>query len=160
MNVDEFQLHLNNLSNLLRRAGGKKVADEMDEFCLALRPYSDRRMKDLVAMIAKAETITQNGGLPAKPKGKAKKKSDPAAISDAVQRVRNLFERATDASVSREEIETACSELDSIGVPKPALESLARELMISEKLPNKTVIIDRIRQAILTRKGTFQRSHI
>src|SRR5271163_1656928 len=87
VNVEEFQLHLSNLSNLLRRAGGKKVADEFDEVCAGLQPYRDRRLKDLLGMISEAEAIIRNGPPAPKSAGRGKKKANPLEVAQAINRV-------------------------------------------------------------------------
>ena len=160
MNVDEFQLHLTDLSNLLRRAGGKKVADEFDEVCAALQPYRDRRMKDFLSLLANAEEIVRSGVPLAKPAKTKSKKADSQTISAAIDRVRDLYNRALDPATTRDEIEAACKVLADVDPPKSALDGLAREMLISEKLKSKPVAIERIKQAILLRKGSYQRAQV
>ena len=160
MNVEEFQLHLSDLSNLLRRGGGKKVADELDDVCASLQPFRERRLHDLLAMVANAETIIRTG----KPDGKrprpSKKKATPLQIDQATGRVRDLYHRATDITVSRDEIEAACAELDKLELSKAVLEALAKDLLITEKFKTKPQVIAKIRDAIMIRKGTYQRASV
>jgi hypothetical protein len=160
VNVEEFQLHLSNLSKLLRRAGGKKVADDLEDVCAGLQPYRERRLKDLLGMIAEAEAVIRNGPPGPKPAGRSRKKANPDEVAQAINRVRDLYNRATDPAVSREDIDTACKQLGDLDAAKPSLEALAREFFITEKLKNKSIAIEKIRQAILIRKGTYQRSQV
>ena len=66
MNVDELQLHLSDLGQLLRNAGSRKTADALAGFCQRLQPYRDRRLTDLLALLAKAEAFVSTGTPPAR----------------------------------------------------------------------------------------------
>jgi hypothetical protein len=154
VNVDVLQMHLSNLSQLLRSAGGKSTANELDELCQLLQPFRDKKLKDLIASISKAEEIIRNGAAASKPRKASSKTSDLAPIS---ARIIDLYQRAGLPSVSREEILGAFSELEALNPTGPQLKAIANQIGIREKL-NKVLLFSKMRQTVLDRKGVADRA--
>jgi hypothetical protein len=154
MNVDVLQMHLTNLSQLLRSAGGQKTAGELDDLCQQLQPYRERKVKDLIASIARADEIIRNGP----PAPRARK--TPNKVVDAgpiTEKIIDLYHRAGQSGVSREEIVAAHSELEALDPSLAQLKGIARQIGVSEKATKKSDLLARIRQAALDRKGAADR---
>jgi hypothetical protein len=151
MNVDELQMHLTNLAHLLSNAGAGKAAKELDEFCELLQPHGGKKLKDFVAL------ITSAGQPPAAPKPRTSKaKKDPAAVEAALSRLVDLYSRAAEPTVTREEIVTALDDLDRLGLTEKELKEFAPRVNVPPKF-RKAELLAQIRAALLGRKGLAER---
>jgi hypothetical protein len=158
VNVDELQLLLSDLSHLLRNAGNRKPADALTEFCQRLQPYRDRRLSDLLALLDKAEEIVRTG---APPRTKARPpKADSQAAAMLHSRIIALYERAREPDTTREQIEKAFAELETLDLPVAELQALAKRVDISQKLRTKKALLDAMKRAVMERKGAFQRVQV
>jgi hypothetical protein len=155
VNVDVLQMHLTNLSQLLRSAGGQKTATELDDLCQLLQPYRDQKLKDLIASIARADEIIRNG-LPAP---KARKASSKVVVDAGpiTAKIVDLYQRAGQPSVSRDEILAAFAEVEGLNLSMDQLKAIAKQVGVSEKATKKADLHHRIRQAALDRKGAADR---
>jgi hypothetical protein len=151
VNVDALQMHLTNLSHLLRDAGGKTTANELDEFVQLLQPHGEKRLKDLVGVIAAAEETLR--AAPAGSKRKAAAKVDAGPITS---RIVDLYQRAAQPSVTPEEITLAFSDLQSLNLTVAQLEMIAKQIGVKEKL-KKDALFNKMRQTVLDRKGATDR---
>jgi len=158
VNVDELQLHLSNLAQLLRNAGGKRVGDELAELCQRLQPYRDRPLKGLMELLDKAEEIVRTGVPPAR--GKARTKGDPLVIESVCNRVVALYERATDPATTREQIENAFADLAKLNLSVPLLQEQAKKLNIAQKFRAKKDLLAAMKRTVLERRGTFLRVQV
>lgn len=156
MNVDELQLQLSNLAHLLKDAGGRKIADALDEFCQRLQPYRDRKVKDLLDLVAKADEIVRTGVPPTKPR-KTAAKADPEALARLQARIIELYQRASDPSVTRELVEDAFQQLEKANLTVPQLQELARRMDIQQRFRAKKELLETMKRAVLERKGVFER---
>jgi hypothetical protein len=108
--------------------------------------------------LEKAEAFSRGELAPkAKGGGPKKGKSDPAAIEQACQRILELYNKAIDASVTVEQIETAVKTLEQLDPTKAKLDELARTIGYTQKFNAKAAVLKAIRQKILGRKGAFER---
>jgi hypothetical protein len=148
-------MHLANLSQLIRGAGGKGTANELDELCQMLQPFRERKLKDLLATIAKAEEIVRNGQPVAKSRGQRKPKVDVGPITE---RIVSLYQRASESGVARDEIVTAFAELESAKPTGDELKELASRIGINEKL-KKADLLNKMRKVVLDRKDIAERVH-
>lgn len=159
MNADELQLHLSDLGQLLRNAGARKAGDALAEFCQRLQPYRARRLKDLMDLLDKAEEIVRTGTPP--PRGRARAaKADPQTVERICSQIVDLYHRAKDPGVSREQIECAFVELERLDLPVAQLQSLATRLDIQQKLRAKKALVERMKNTVLERKGAFDRVQV
>lgn len=154
MNVDVLQMHLTKLSELVRGAGAKGTANELDELCQLLQPYRDKKLKDLIATIAKAEEIVRNGPPTAKPRAPKKPKADLGPISE---RILDLYQRANDATMTRNEIIVAFGELEAFGPTLAQMEAIASRIGITEKFKKKPDLLNKMRKIVLDRKDVAER---
>jgi hypothetical protein len=159
VNVDELQLHLSNLAHLLENAGGAKTAKALADFCQRLQPYRDRRVTDVLALLDQAEEIVRTGTPPPRKGRTAKPKADPQALEAAANRIVELYHRAKEPDTTREQIEAAFAELERLEPTLPKLKELAKRLDITRTL-KKADAISAMKQAVLERKGAFQRVEV
>lgn len=150
MNVDVLQMHLSNLSHLVRDAGGKSTANELDEFVQLLQPYRDRKLKDFIGLIVNAENVLR--GVPPSATRKRPSKVDPGPIT---ARIAELYDRA--AFATPEEIQLAFSELENLNLTVAQLEAIAKHVHVTEKKLKKDVLLKKMRQAVLDRKSSDDR---
>jgi hypothetical protein len=152
-------MHLTNLSQLLRSAGGQKTASELEDLCQLLQPFRDKKLKDLIASIAKAEEIIRSGP-PAPTARKASSKASSKVIDAGpiTGRVVDLYQRAGQPNVSREEILAAFAELEALNLSLDQLKGIAKQIGVSENASKKKAdLLKRLRQAVLDRKGAADR---
>ena len=160
MNVDDLQLHLSNLAQLLENAGGKKVAGELSELCQRLQPYRTKKLKELLDLIDKAEEIVRTGTPPAKTrKSGGKAAVDPLVVENLCNQIVDLYHRAKEPEITREQIEAAFGELARLNLTVAALQALAKRIDISRKLTKKDAL-ETMMRAVLERKGTVQRVQV
>jgi hypothetical protein len=151
VNVDALQLHLTNLSRILRDGGGKTTANELDEFVQLLEPHRNKKMKELFALIANAEEIIKKGVAPGK-----QAKTSTQDLDRLSAHVVDLYNRASDPAVSREDIIAAFVNLDKAKPTVKFLEQTAKQIGIVEKL-KKPDLLKKMRQTVLDRKGSTDR---
>ena len=123
-----------------------------------LAPFREFKLKAFADFLEKAEAFSRGELAPkAKSGGPKKGKADPAAIEQACQRILELYNKAIDASVTVEQIETAMKTLEQLDPTKAKLDELARGIGYTQKFNAKADVIKAIRQKILGRKGAFER---
>jgi hypothetical protein len=159
VNVDELQLHLSNLAHLLENAGAGKTANALTGLRQRLQPYRDRKLTDLLALLDQAEEIVRTGTPPPRKGAGGKKKADPQALEAAGNRIVELYQRAKDPDVTRDHIEAAFAELERLDPTLTKLKELAKRLDITRTL-KKADAIGVMKQAVLERKGAFQRVEV
>jgi hypothetical protein len=159
VNVDELQLHLSDLGQLLRNAGGRKTADALAEFCQRLQPYRDRRVRDLVDLLDKAEAIIRTGEPPPRTKTRSAK-VDPQAVEQLCNRIVDLYHRAKEPDTTREQIESAFGELERLNLSVAQLQDLARRIDISQRVRSKKPLLESMKRAVLERRGALQRVQV
>jgi hypothetical protein len=158
LTVTELQTFLSDLGKLLRSSGSASVATEMEYIAAKLAPFREYKLKAFADFLEKAEAFCRGELAPMSKGGGPKKgKADPAAIEQVCQRTLELYNKAIDASVTVEQIETAVKTLEQLDPTKPKLDELARSIGYTQKFKAKADIIKAIRQKILGRKGAFER---
>lgn len=158
MTVAELQLLLSDMSKFLRAAEAKKVADDLEYIGVKLTPFKEYKLKAFADFVEKCEAASR--GEPsqkAKSNRGGKKKSDPAAIEQAIQRVLYVYDRATDPNVSLDQIEATVQTLQDLDAAKTKLVELAKKMGSTQKFRSKADAIKAIRQKIVGRKGAFDR---
>jgi hypothetical protein len=146
-------MHLTNLSQLLRPAGGTRTANELDELCQLLQPFRNRKVKDLIASISKAEDLIRTGGpAPRKARGSSK----PIDLAAITARILDLYQNAGLPSVTRDQILDDFSEIESLNLTVKQLEAIGKQIGVTEKL-KKVDLINKMRQTVLDRKGAADR---
>jgi hypothetical protein len=158
VNVDELQLHLTDLANLLRNAKARQPADALDELCRALQPYRDRKVEKACELIAKAEEIVRTGSQPARARS-SKQKIDAAAIESLGNRVVDLYQRAKEPETTRDLIDRTFTDLEKGGLSAAQLKEVAARMDITQKLA-KAKLLGAMKQAVLERKGAFERVQV
>jgi hypothetical protein len=151
---------MSDLAQLLRNAGGRKTADALAEFCQRLQPYRERKLKDLVDLLDKAEEIVRTGTPPARTSGARKPKADPTVIQNACNRVVELYNRATDPSTTPENVDHGFAALEQLDLPVKRLEEVARELDIRQKFRRKADLLNAMKQAVTDRRGAHGRVQV
>lgn len=159
MNADELQLHLSDLSQMLRNAGARKTGDALAEFCQRLQPFRERRLKDIMDLLDQADEIVRTGTPPPRGRGRAPK-TDPQLAERICNQIVDLYNRAKEPEVSRDQIESAFVELEGLNLTVPQLQSLASRIDIHQKLRAKKALVDRMKNSILERKGAFDRVQV
>ncbi|MBI3822474.1 MAG: hypothetical protein HY289_07320 [Planctomycetes bacterium] len=153
MNVDALQIHLTNLSQLLRGGGGKGTANELDEFVQLLQPYRDKKLKDLIGTIKDADEV-----LRAAPPAPKKSKAVSVDISNISARIVDLYQRAGQPNITSQEIMDTFAELQSVNPNGKQLESIAKQIGVKEKL-KKDELLKKMRETVLDRKGASDRAY-
>ncbi len=163
MNVEELQLHLTNLGRLLRDAGARKAADELDDFSRQLQPFRGQRLRALGELVARAEEIVRTGAAgssrPVRPKPAGSGKADAPRVEEMGRRIVDVYHRATDPGVTREVIEAALADLEQLNPTMDRIVDVARQIGISRRITKKADALKAIREVILERKGAFERVH-
>ena len=71
----------------------------------------------------------------------------------------DLYHRARQPDTTREQIEAAFAELKGLDLPLKDMQALAKRIDISRKLAKKDAV-EILRQAVLERKGAWQRVEV
>jgi hypothetical protein len=156
--VAELQLLLSDLSKFLRASSAAAAAGDLEYISARLQPFRGYKLKAFGDFLEQAEAYSR-GALAPKTKGGGggKKKADPGAIDQACNRVMDLYGRAIDPSVTLEQVEAAVQALQELDPPVARLQEMARRMEYSQKFRSKAEAIKALRQAIIGRKGAFDR---
>jgi hypothetical protein len=158
--VAELQLLLSDLSKFLRASSAASAAGDLEYISARLQPFRAYKLKAFGDFLEQAEAYSR-GALAPKPKGGrgggGKKKADPAAIDQACNKVLELYSKAIDPSVTLDQIEAAVLALQELDPPTARLQEMARRMEYTQKLRSKAELIKALRQAIIGRKGAFDR---
>ncbi len=160
MTVAELQQCLSSLSAVIR-VGGKKAADDLDYVREKLTPFREVDVRTFGNFLIRAEEYHRTGIIPIKGDKPPPKKTTPRSTTDAVPaaaaKVKDLYERATDPSLSREFIEAEVMALN--GLTKAQLDEVAISVGINQKYPTKAKVLEALIWRIMDRKGSFARSN-
>jgi hypothetical protein len=124
VNVADLQKHLNDLTLFVETSGGKKGAAELRAVADGLQPFRELSLKELVGILARAaeppgrEAPARKAAAPRK-----KPRADPGPVA---KRLRELYDRATDPTVTREHIDAELKGLEPLS--KDGLKTVARAL--------------------------------
>lgn len=156
MTVAELQLLLSDMSKFLRAAEAAKVARELEYIGVKLTPFKEYKLKTFADFLEKCEAASRGVPAPKSPRG-GKKKSDPAALEQAIQRVMHVYDRAIDPSVTIEQIESTVQALQDLDPKQTTLDELVKNMGFTQKFRPKAKAFQAIRQKIMGRKGAFDR---
>src|SRR5207249_2626287 len=110
-----------------------------------------KKLKDLMRLITEAENVLR--AVPPRQKRPAAPKIDPGPIA---ARIADLYQRASQSSVTSDDISRAFSELEAVKPTVKQLEPIARQLGVTEKLKRQD-LLKKMRQTVLDRKGMTDR---
>jgi hypothetical protein len=154
VNVAELQQHIRSLGSFLASVGSRPAATELEYLSERLTPFQGQKLKAFADFLTAAEARARGEPPPGrKPPTPRKPAKDPQQATD---RVFQAYIRATDPSLTRDEIEAAVTDLN--GLKKADLESLARRIDIGQKFARIADVVQAIRQKIFDRKGAFERA--
>ncbi len=156
MNVAELQKYLRDLSDFVEGAGGKRVADDIRAAADAFRPFAGRTVRQFADFLAKAEEYDRTGQLAAPP-APARKKAVKVNPEEVADRVKKLYDRVLDPTVSSEEVEQTLQPLDAL--TKDGLLTVALALGLPPGLKSKTkpVLTEVIRSTVRDRRDMHRR---
>jgi hypothetical protein len=163
VNVAELQQHIRSLTPFLTSCGAKGVAEDLQYLSARLEPFRGHKLRTFADWLVQAEAysrgehpIGKKPAAPKKPPAPKKAAKDPQQAQRAAERVFQDYSRATDPSVTREEIEEAIGGLG--GLKRAELDALALRMEIGQKFPSIPAVVKAIRQKIFDRKGSFERA--
>lgn len=157
MTVADLKQHLADLARLLESTGGKTVARDLVAIAEGLTPFAAQALPEFSKFLALAHEYHTTGKLSAPPKAARAGKSAAPNVEETVQRVRRLYERAGDLTMTMLEIETQLGSLK--GLKKDALVRVAEALdLVGTGKKTIPLITAAIRQRILDRRSAAQRA--
>jgi hypothetical protein len=159
--VADLQQHLVDLAKLLDASGAKGVATDLNAIQTGLTPFRDVPLRTFADFLVRAEAYSRDPVPIVPPKTRQprastsrKAKADPAEV---VERLRQLYERSGDPSVSTEELDQGLRLLGDL--TKDGLLQVADALEIKglskKKVPE---IREAVRQKVFNRRGASQRA--
>ena len=154
MKVSDLQDILSHVGHLLESAGGRG-ATELMAFRECLDPFREMTAKQLTSELRKLTEAKE-----AKPKAPRRTAKAPLDVDGMVREAQDVYGRATDPSVTVEQIEEMAKRLEAL--TKDALVRVAEgiELVGMKSKKTKGEIVAAIRQRILSRKGATQRVNL
>lgn len=163
MNVADLQQHLRDLAKLLQSAKAGKVPDELTAICDGLAPFVGLSLADFADFLRRADAYSR-GELPPVPLKPTKRRGSGGRVKkvaidvDALAaEVRALYERATDPTVTTEQIDETLRPLQ--GLKRAELVTVAEAIGYQVPKSKKVAEIGgEIRKWIETRRGSFQRA--
>jgi hypothetical protein len=170
VNVGDVQTCLRNLAGLLAAHQGKKPAADFDAFCDGLDPFREQPIGAFAQFLRDAAEYQRTGvvPVPAKagrtakvPRGKTalKKKDDVAAMEQAAATLQQLFDRATDPTLTHEAIEAAVGQIERT-FDTDGLKAVARKFGVTSGLSSKSATSAKILARIAERKGRHERGEV
>ena len=171
MTIGDVQTCLRSLAELLAAHQGKKPAADFDAFCAGLDPFREQAIGAFAQFLRDAADYQRTGIVPAPAKAartarkattaKAalKKKDDLPAIEEAVATLQQLFNRATDASLTHEAIEAAVGQIERT-FDAEGLKAVARKFGVTSGLSSKSATSAKILGRIAERKGRHERGEV
>jgi hypothetical protein len=165
MKVVDLQLHLDELKRLLEAAGTKgAILTDLSAIGGGLAPFRQHSLKEFADFLLRAEEFDRTGVVTVKPvKGKkpgtkeAKPKEPPPDASSLAQESKRLYEQAIDPAVTVETVDALVARVGKLKKPGLVSVATALELKIGSKM-TMPAILEAIRQRILNRKGSWQRT--
>jgi hypothetical protein len=164
MTVATLDTFLRRLADLMEAADGKTtgikevrgLAERLKPFAgLSLTEFGDFLVKaeaysrgDLEAVFGKKKTSTRQPKAPA----------DPNRVPAAVDRLKTLYQRALDASVTPEAVDAGVNQLEAFS--KAELDQVVVGCGFRQKFKSKAAALNAIQKWILDRKGTFERAKV
>lgn len=170
MTIGDVQTCLRSLAGLLAAHQGKKPAADFDAFCEGLDPFREQPIGMFAQFLRDAAEYRRTGIVPAPTKaGRAakvsraksalKKKDDLPAIEEAAATLQQLFDRATDPSVTHEAIEAAVGQIER-AFDAEGLKAVARQFGVTSGLSTKSATSAKILSRIAERKGRHERGEV
>jgi hypothetical protein len=155
---------LRRLADLMEAADGK-AAGIKDVRALAdrLKPFARLSLAEFGEFLVKAEAYSR-GDLEAvfgKKTGSArpgKAPADPNRVPGAVQRLRTLYERALDPSVTPASVDVVINSVETF--TKAELEQVAAGCGFQQKFKTKAAMLNALQKWVLDRKGAFARAGV
>lgn len=160
MKVAELQSFVKTLVQPLSSVGvSKTVCTNLEDVAAALEPFRDLSLSQLADFLAKAEEFQRTGVLatPAKPARARAAKASPLSVAEAVQKVRDLYERAADPTLTYAAIDAEIQLLNKALLKDPIL-AVATEMGIVLTQKTKKGALEEIQRLITDRKGSFERT--
>lgn len=175
MTIGDVQTCLRSLAGLLAAHQGKKPAADFDAFCAGLDPFQKQPIGVFAQFLRDAAEYQRTGIVPvpakagrtsratsaraSSTKSALKKKDNLSAIEEAVATLQQLFERATDASLTHEAIEAAVGQIERT-FDAEGLKAVARKFGVTSGLSSKTATSAKILGRIAERKGRHERGEV
>jgi hypothetical protein len=174
VNIGDVQSFLRNLGTLLAAHQAKKPAADFDAFCNGLDPFRDQALETFAVFLNTAAEYQRTGILPVQPVKKArkpaapktgtakpalKKKDDMHAVEEAAALLQNLFDRATDPTLTHEAIEAEVNRIER-EFDGEGLKAVARKFGVSSGLSSKGATKAKILGRIAERKGRHERGEV
>ncbi len=174
MTIGDVQTCLRSLAGLLAAHQGKKPAAEFDAFCDGLDPFRAQPIGVFAQFLHDAAEYQRTGIVPtptrpgrarasaARPRSTRpalKKKDDVAATEEAVATLQQLFDRATDPSLTHEAIEAAVGRIEQT-FDAEGLKAVARRFGVTSGLTSKSATSAKILGRIAERKGRHERGEV
>ncbi len=161
MKVAELQSFVKTLVQPLSSVGvSKTVCGNLESVAAGLELFRDLTIAQFADFLAKAEEYQRTGVLSAPAKSARVKKAKPSPISvpEAVQRVRDMYERATDPTLTYPAIDAEIDKLEVLS--KDGILAVAKEMGFTLSTKNKKTkkaVRDEIKRRIVDRKASFER---
>lgn len=162
MNVADLQQHLRDLSRLLEASKAKEVGKDLATIADGLTPFQAMKLADFAAFLRQAQEYAATGIVPATHTranrgGGGRKAAVKPDAAEVAQRIRQLYDSASNLSVPMENIEGELRPLTAL--TKPGLLQVAQALEL--RVPGKMKVDQLrqlIRQQVLDRRGASQRA--
>jgi len=158
--LDEF---LRRLADVMEAADGK-AAGVRDVRALAdkLKPFGSLTLAAFADFLVKADAYSR-GDLAAvfgkpKPVARPTKTADPNRVPAAVERLKTLYGRSLDPSVTGDTVRETINGINSF--TKLELDQVAAGCGFHQKFKTKAGLLDALQKWILDRKGSFERAHV
>jgi len=155
---------LRRLADLMEAADGKAAGiKEVRALADRLKPFARLSLAEFGDFLVKAEAFSR-GDLESvfgKKKGSGrpgKSPADPNRVPAAVQRLRTLYERALDPSVTPGAVDAAIGSVE--GFTKAELDQVAAGCGFQQKFKTKPAVLNALQKWILDRKGAFARAGV
>lgn len=170
MTIGDVQTCLRSLAGLLAAHQGKKPAAEFDAFCAGLDPFREQAIGVFAQFLRDAAEYQRTGIVPmpakagraakaSRGKSALKKKDDMPAVEEAAAMLQQLFDRATDPSLTHEAIEAAVSQIERT-FDAEGLKAVARKFGVTSGLSSKSATSAKILGRIAERKGRHERGEV
>lgn len=166
MLVSDLQNLLKGLSAFAASTNGKSSTIEMDMLVDGLQPFREKEIRAFLQLLVHAGgidplTIPSIAGSNRKSPPKSTKKQlksngDAQAIDQAVQQLRQLYDRATDPSLGYDEVGDTVKRIQD-EFDLGGFKEVAKGFGISTGISSKKGCYEKITDKINDRKGSFER---
>ena len=129
-----------------------------------LRPFAGLSLADFGGFLVKAEAYSRGdlesvfGKKGKTPARQPKPPADPDRVPAAVGRLKTLYDRALDPSVTPETVEAGVGGLKDFS--KAELDEIAAACGFRQKFKSKPAVLAALRKWILDRKGSYERAPV